>query len=266
MSTWKQQLDTRAPFWADYREYLERLPANEFPGTDVLNGMRPARSGSPLPRFVTAAEIPGVAYEQHIYEHGEVSTRENNWHDLFNALVWFRLPALKSAMNRMHYSALGAEHGGRRGGLRDALTLLDESGALLFSSNHELLQALGERDWSRAFIDLRESWQSQTRITICGHALLEKFLQPYKSMTAHILMFELPQSPAGITLEQLEPGVTRRLLENEILQSPAGLSPLPLMGIPGWFPNGMQDAAFYADAQVFRPPPSGLQAPPIYCL
>jgi hypothetical protein len=37
------------------------------------------------------------------------------------------------------------------------------------------------------------------------------------------------------------------------LQSPAMLSPLPLMGIPGWWGAGEQNLDFYADKDVFRP-------------
>ncbi|HMM24565.1 MAG TPA: DUF3025 domain-containing protein [Pseudoxanthomonas mexicana] len=34
----------------------------------------------------------------------------------------------------------------------------------------------------------------------------------------------------------------------------AALTPLPVLGVPGWW-DGNADPAFYADAAVFRPPP-----------
>ena len=34
----------------------------------------------------------GLHYEQRIAERGEIATREGNWHDLLNALIWLRFP------------------------------------------------------------------------------------------------------------------------------------------------------------------------------
>jgi len=48
-----------------------------------------------------------------------------------------------------------------------------------------------------------------------------------------------------------------------LLNSPADLSPLPLMGIPGWWPRAEQNEAFYSDRQVFRPPAEGISAAPV---
>ena len=48
-------------------------------------------------------------------------------------------------------------------------------------------------------------------------------------------------------------GGADRLREDDLLDTTNGLSPLPLMGVPGWWGGG-QDEAFYADKDVFRPP------------
>jgi hypothetical protein len=37
---------------------------------------------------------------------GEVATRPDNRHDLFNALIWLAFPRSKAAMNRRHHEAL----------------------------------------------------------------------------------------------------------------------------------------------------------------
>ena len=195
------------------------------------------------------------AYEKHIYETGEVSTRADNWHDLFNALVWCRLPRTKTAMNALHYQNLHLERDGRRGELRDALTLLDESGAILLSSDDGLLSALAEKDWKNAFVDQRKSWSLGTRFVVCGHALLEKFLDPYKAITAQVLLLrpgdlELPHE--GVSEQDLDDALSGALLSGHLLTSTASLSPLPLMGIPGW--SERQDSEFYSDKTGFRPP------------
>jgi hypothetical protein len=50
--------------------------------------------------------------------------------------------------------------------------------------------------------------------------------------------------------EMLADGVRK----GSLLETPGDLSPLPLMGIPGWWDGGEQDDEFYADGNVFRVP------------
>ena len=256
--TWKSQLDMRRPYWDGYREILSRLPETGFPDTAQLNQLLPPGTanhrGQPI-EFVGSDSVSDRAYEKHIYETGEVSTRGDNWHDLFNALVWCRWPRTKAAMNALHYQNLHLERDGRRGELRDALTLLDESGAILLSSDDDLLGALAGKDWKNAFVDQRKSWSLGTRLIVCGHALLEKFLDPYKAITAQVLLLrpgDLELQHEGVPEHDLDEALSRALLSWRPLTSTASLSPLPLMGIPGWSEG--QDAEFYNDKSVFRPP------------
>lgn len=255
MQDWKAHIDLKQPCWDGYRVSLGRLADGGFPSPDELSSLLlpgQANAAGKAIRFRPAAEIPGVAYEKHIHETGEVSTRENSWHDLFNALAWCRFPRLKSAMNEVHYLCLDEEQGGRRGKQRDALTLLDESGVIVTSPSAELLEALYERNWHAAFVDYRDAWH-ETGVLVCGHAILEKFLQPYKAMTAHVIYLHLDKPMCEAELDSL---LAETLLEGSLVRSPRDLSPLPLMGIPGWWHEGEQDSAFYADQSVFRPPPA----------
>jgi len=48
------------------------------------------------------------------------------------------------------------------------------------------------------------------------------------------------------------------------LRGSADLSPLPLMGIPGWWAGGPQDQSFYDDQSVFRPAASHHVIAPIH--
>lgn len=254
MLRWKSHLDLTHPCWAGYRGLIERLPDDEFPGPAALTSLLPratqSRAGQAL-QFVQADSIPGVAYEKHIHETGQVSTREGSWHDLFNALAWCRLPRLKAAMNAVHYAHLEEARGGCRGRQRDALTLLDESGVIVYGEHAPVLEALARRDWRAAFVDGAAAWQRRLQVRICGHAILEKFLAPYKSMTAHALFLYVD---GPLTDTALDPLLADALLRGELLSSPADLSPLPLMGIPGWWHGGEQNEAFYDDQHVFRPP------------
>lgn len=251
--------DTSHPAFSPYRDLLARLPSGRFPSPGELTALLPtgvsSAGGAPI-RFLPADSLPGVDYERQIFETGQVSTREDNRHDLFNALVWCRLPRLKAAMNALHCRHLGDTHGGRRGPVRDALTLLDESGALVVSSNRVLLDALAEHDWHAAFQAHGADWGAAVQVVICGHALLEKLLNPYKAITAQALLLQVADntrlSGQG-GLQRLDETVAEALLREQLLGSTADLSPLPLAGIPGWWSAGPQDPAFYSDPAVFRP-------------
>ncbi len=256
--------DTGHACWAPYRGLLDTLDFREFPTARQLNALLPVGAcsggGQPL-RFIPAGELPGVAYERHIFETGQVSTREENWHDLFNALAWCRFPRLKAAMNAQHYKHLGEEMDGRRGPLRDALTLLDESGVIVTGSNREVLISLAERDWDDAFCAQEPAWKGDLRVRVCGHAVLEKLLEPYKALTAHAIFLEASESmDAG----PLDAWLAEALIDGRLFDSTAGLSPLPVMGLPGWWTAGPQDGAFYADPDVFRRPPAGSRPAPVH--
>src|SRR3989339_888043 len=77
--------------------HLTKLPAENFPTLADYNALLPGgesaicvRNGRPL-RFVAQdyGKLPFEArYEPRCYLQGEVQTREENWQDLFNALIW----------------------------------------------------------------------------------------------------------------------------------------------------------------------------------
>ena len=216
-----------------------------------------------------AASLPCVPYERHIYETGEVPTREHDWHDMFNGLVWCRLPRLKAAINAQHYAQLDQQRDGRRGPMRDALTLLDESGALVISRQRGLLDAVARREWSGVFQEKRDAWSTGTAVVLCGHALLDKLRTPYKAMTAHALLLHGDTPTASESIDEwfarLDTLLAHRLLAG-LCSHPSELSPLPLMGLPGWWPEGPQDDRFYADSGVFRTPSRGFQPAPVHGL
>ena len=262
-------IDPCLPYWHDYLPFLKRLAGQEFPDCGQLNSLLPgglcSEDGHKI-CFVPSHLLDDEPYERRIYNSGRVSTRLNNWHDLFNALVWMRFPAIKIAMNACHYHAWSEQKGGNRGRMRDALTLFDECGVIVFSRKLELLTALAERRWNDAF--LRDHFHAEPGLAICGHAMLEKYLSPYKSMTAKALLIHVDSDflalPHSEILERLDDEIARRLLAGEILTKPACLAPLPLAGVPGWWPPDEQsDTEFYADLQVFRRPPANFVPAPV---
>ena len=246
-STW-QRLDWSAPWLLPYRRLGQALSADLARGASVaeaLNAAMPAcgiaLDAGPL-RFVPQAALPvGEAYESYIYRSGCVPTRDN-LHDLLGGLIWLHWPLLKRRLNALHSEALRQAGGvqAHRGPLRDALTLLDENGALL-QAPPALCQALIERDWRRLFGELRPLW-AQARLHLIGHALLEKLMQPRKGVCAHVLL--MPESAIDADADAA------------LLIQPAWLAgkpflPLPVLGLPGWWAAN-EVADFYQDAQVFR--------------
>lgn len=210
------------------------------------------------PRFVDHQSLPsGRAYEAHVAAQGECPTRDN-LHDLFNGLCWLRFPATKRALNRLQAAEIAvAGVQAERGPVRDALTLLDENGAVLLAPP-ALWAALLARDWQQVFGDLRPLW-AQARLTIFGHALLEKLVQPRKSLTAHVYIAKSamnfvanPVSSDPTTLTRaLDGWLSSDLSAPHMARKP--FTPLPVMGVPGWSPAN-EDPAFYGDLAVFRPP------------
>ena len=264
-------IDPSLPCWRDHHELLQALPDQRFPEAAALNSLLPANlcnhRGHPI-RFVPAETLPVTAYEEHIYRSGEISTRADNWHDLCNALVWARLPRVKVAMNTLHHRQTDPARPHKRGPVRDALTLFDECGVIVASTNGVFLQRLALRDWS--VFASRSTWKNDVRLLVSGHAILEKCLAPYKSLTAQTLLIQLdgqtPLSNDKILIRELDAGLSQMMLAGEILRSPACLSPLPLMGIPGWWVDGPQDSAFYDDPGVFRRPSAGFKQAPVHAL
>ncbi len=208
-------------------------------------------------RFVPQSDLPpNTAYEQHIFTTGCVPTRDN-LHDFFNGLVWLRFPLTKRRLNRLQAEQIAlAGIAPVRGPVRDAITLFDENAALLQAPD-AIWQALLVHDWARLFGELRPLW-SEVRLVLFGHALLEKLVTPYKSITAHVYRVPVPGA-LGDDLAAWDTWLADQLSAAELASKP--FTPLPVLGVPGWWPTN-EDPAFHADAGVFRPKrPSVSKAP-----
>lgn len=221
-------------------------------GQAASRGLRNAR-GLPL-RFVAQDQLAGgIAYEAHIYATGAVPTRAN-LHDVFNALIWLHFPHAKGELNRIQAEVIGREGiGAGRGGVRDAATLFDENAVLFLTTDASLESALRGFAWHELFLARRGDWGSQCIVMPFGHALLEKLVKPYKAVTAHAWPLGIAPDKASLpTLDAALAASLRAAAEAGELRGGRSFAPLPLMGIPGW-DEANAEAAFYADAAVFRP-------------
>ena len=254
--------------FAPLQSVFARMDSCSFPGLSKLNVLLDeyappitVQSGMPL-RFVPQEQgrLPFVAqYEPRCYLNGEVQTRENNWHDLFNALVWMAFPKAKAAINARHYQAMVAARNngaGIRDRARDMLTLLDESGVLVVCADTELAVLLKEFKWKELFWQRREQVGMHMGFYLFGHSLFEKALQPYIGLTGHGLLLTVTKGffswPLGRRLTHLDERLAEYLAVSENCVSSRELTPVPLLGIPDWA-DGNNKPDFYDNCGYFRP-------------
>ncbi|AVP56920.1 DUF3025 domain-containing protein [Pulveribacter suum] len=243
-------IDWQRPWLADLAAPGRRAAALVAQGAcvaEALNALVAAgHAPDPGVRFAPQQALtPGTAYEQFIFEQRRVPTRDN-LHDFFNGLIWLHWPLAKGRLNALQAGAIArAGVGATRGPLRDAITVLDENGAVLCAPA-PLHQALAARQWRRAFVELRPLWGC-ARLLLFGHALLEKLVHPRKPITAHVC-----QAPAAIeTVAQADAWLADWLHADTLAAKP--FNPVPVLGVPGWC-GGNEAACFYDDPLVFRSP------------
>jgi len=247
MGFWRA-VDWQRPWLGGYRASGEAACRCLEDGMSVAEALNRLAEADPpaiaagLLRFVPQAALPaGEPYEAFIARTACVPTRDN-LHDLFNGLAWLRFPLLKRRLNEGQAEQIVlAGVSATRGAVRDMLTLFDENAAL-WQPPPVLLDALRRRDWTALFVTHRAHWRDAP-LTLFGHALMEKLTQPRKPMTAHLWIV-----PQGADLEaHLAAALTPDLLATK------PHLPLPVLGVPGWWPaNESRD--FYDDDGVFRRP------------
>ncbi|HEV2612449.1 MAG TPA: DUF3025 domain-containing protein [Noviherbaspirillum sp.] len=216
--------------------------------------------GLPI-KLVPQAELPpDCAYETFISNTGSVPTRKN-LHDFFNALMWLSYPKIKVRLNelqaveilRTSTATAGNHHVGKhtRGKLRDAATIFDENASLVIVTDESQVVALQEHQWRQIFIQNRSTFGNTWDVNLLGHALMEKLVVPYKAITAHAYIVRVDHTYFALPQKQ-----RMHFLDNQISQSlsdslsTADFTPLPVLGLPGWWPEQSND--FYDDAAVFR--------------
>lgn len=240
-------LDLNAPYCAHWRPLIENSLAQLTQHDSVsalLNTIKPLD----FPKhFVPQEDLAeGQAYESFIFESHAIPTRDGP-HDYFNALCWFLFTQSKIQLNLVQATQIQQDGiYNKRGPVRDAITIIDENGFLLACSD-KLWEALTQKNWQRAFIELREHWQDSQTV-IFGHALIEKLLNPYKGICAHVL--RIPQQDGAFDLKAVDHWLSNQLTAETLATKP--YIPVPIFGIPGWHDEQNQDG-FYDDTDVFRP-------------
>jgi Protein of unknown function (DUF3025) len=238
------------PVYAAFANRRDWFAAPAWPTLDALNAAMPVDGL----RFVAqdeASAADGLHYERRIAGRGAIATRERNWHDLFNAAVWCRYPQVKQAINArqvLHIAAMGPT---QRNRAQYALTQFDEAGAIVRVRDPALLALWDRHDWTGLFHAHSQAWRDGdvSVIAVIGHALLEMALAPELLMVAKcvVVQSDAPDFDDDMCIAR----VASAIADGAVLSDPQELRPLPLAGVPGWYPA--QDAAFFASAPCFRP-------------
>jgi hypothetical protein len=245
---------------APLRPLADKLPRIGWPNTEVLNhvagdtGRRIVNARGQRIVFATPRQ-GGPGFEARTHETGEVEVRFINWHDVLNALVWMTYPTAKAAINGRHVQALEQEAPGVRSPQRDALTHLDEDGVVVLSTDPALTESIRAFAWKELLWNRRAAVQRHMRFFLFGHALYEKALAPFVGMTGKALLFDVAPAVLERSAEDLRAEVDRLtalfLWNPENLQRPRELAPLPVLGVPGWWPEN-ENPRFYDNTDYFR--------------
>ncbi|MGH8730168.1 MAG: DUF3025 domain-containing protein [Burkholderiales bacterium] len=262
---WNTDWLTRSEIFAPLRPVAAGLPAIGWPDLDLLNalaedhGRRIVNAQGMRVRFVPQAPKSRsfeAAFEPRAYLGGEVQVRAFDWHDLFNALVWLTFPTTKAVINARHYESMVAAGRGNRPPQRDALTLFDEDGVAVVSTDAELLELVRVFRWKELFWHRRDAVKARMRFCVFGHALFSKALRPFVGLTGKAVLLQVPgtflEMAQAAQLAELDRLLAMHIWNRERFRHGRELSPLPVLGVPGWW-SGNEEEGFYDDSAYFRP-------------
>lgn len=229
----------------------------DLPRLNAEASQRGLTSGSGAPLSFVPPPADAEAYEERACLSGEIVTRPDNPHDLFNALIWLSFPRTKAAFNRRHVAALKAarEQGNAaRGPLRDALTQFDECGVVMAGSRPDLWSALCAHRWREVFVERREELLRTSRFVVFGHASHDALAAPFVGLCGKAMFVDVDDAwlnlPEAAALAALDAHLATWFDHAQF--SPRDWQPLPLLGIPGATADN-ERPDYYDDARQFRP-------------
>jgi hypothetical protein len=248
---------THAPLseWGQFGEWLQ---GKRWPSIDELNARWPSHAPERFAAQTRELLEDGFHYEERIATRGLIATREANWHDLFNAMIWLRYPQLKRALNRQQMAQIMQVGRRERSRPQCAQTHFDEAGVIVTVKDPALLALWDRHDWYSLFWRRRAAWvDGLMAVELFGHALLEHALTPGKLLVGKALAVTVDERVARA--DALE-GCAEAIAEGRWLRDPQELRPLPLSGIPGWHAAG-EEEAFHRHAACYQPLREGRRYP-----
>ncbi|WP_342807438.1 DUF3025 domain-containing protein [Alteromonas sp. M12] len=225
-------------------------------------------------------------YETIIFKDKIIPTRPNSWHDLFNGLIWLNFPKTKTLLNEWHVEDIQSHGLTPRTHRRNQITLFDECGVILAVSDPQICENLSNHQWQKVFIEDRHKWANYNsylhhdlerlnnqdshvknnqdshvkmpaaKAFVFGHANYEMLLNPFIGLTGKWLAIRVDNSFFEENYDRqltiLDSAIYDLLNRKHLLSNSRKLSPIPLLGIPGWhLANENED--FYMNQDYFRP-------------
>lgn len=248
---------TRAPLNA-WSEFAEWMTAPQWPSLAQLNARWPSAVSERFAAQTRELLEDGLHYEQRIAHRGLIATREENWHDLFNAMIWLRYPSLKRALNRQQEADVARFGSRERSRPQCALTHFDEAGILVMVRDPRLMTLWNTHDWHGLFWRHRNAWSNGSiGVEVFGHALLEHALSPNKLLVGKALAIQLREDESAADAIAC---CADAIAAGRLLRDPQELRPLPLSGIPGWH-AGNDSEAFHLTTECYQPLRQGRHYP-----
>ncbi|WP_107852408.1 DUF3025 domain-containing protein [Oceanimonas marisflavi] len=237
---------------------LTGLVAFKTPDWPDMAGLNQQLAAQGPVRFIDDAAFAALnCYYEEAVAQGQVPTRSANWHDFFGAVIWHLFPQTKTLLNRLHMEHI-AEFGARkRTPRRDRVTHFDECGLVLAVPEGDDIGALLQaHDWQTLFLERRARWGHHWQPFVFGHALYEQALSPFIGLTAKAVVVPMPddffERPRAGQYPELDRRLCEQLQACALFDQPRPLRPLPLLGIPGWWPAS-EAPEFYNNTDYFRP-------------
>ena len=266
INQWDPDFLKKSLIFSDLTILLKNTQWSDWPGCQGLLALldKPVILSSGLQLDMSPQDetlpSPEMGYEERVYKKGIISTREQNWHDLFNAFIWLLFPQTKSLLNELHMQELKKQPGKKRTPARDAITHIDESGIIIASSNTSLLKALKNHQWHEVFVESREQWfnkeEQQISAFVFGHGMYEKAFAPFIGFTGKAYCIEVDndfyQQDKIMQYKILDQLLSDDIKQKSSLSDSSYLSPLPILGVPGWSIDN-ESPEYYDNKDYFRP-------------
>jgi hypothetical protein len=283
-SQWQPQL-WQLPVFSGLARFFQLASCSDFPDLNQQSQWL-AQSRDPTIRRAVSVDTltaDGRYYEAFIAATGQIPTRQRNWHDLFGNLIWALLPRSKAAMNEAHCLDIARDGLKQRSRRRHRLTQLDECGVLLLYPATQpdatiLIEQLQQHQWLTAMWQQRQCWKDFWQVEppstgthdsaedhtapwcsafIVGHANLEMLTAPFRGLTGKMWPLAVPadflQWPLLQRLDFIDTAFSQQIANVDMFMAQC-MSPLPLLGVPGWAER--QTESLYLDTGYFRPKPA----------
>mgnify|MGYP003329062150 CR=1 FL=1 len=172
-------------------------------------------------------------YVQNIIEKKKILTRQNNWHDFFNMLIWAHFPKSKWALHKAFFASRQEVQSQvlQRSSFEDLLTCFDEGSLLLLcreANYSSLMQALSCRDLSRKNSLLTDF---SLKHLVFGHGLLESLCAGKRDLNVLTMLvplkeemfsWDLPEIIAKFLDDYLWHNLLKNLKSEQIFSFPVG--------------------------------------------